>query len=188
MARQRLQVLPIGISMLLILQPFSSGLAQEEVAVPGKDAGRAHFLEAHRQAAEEALRRDALRPEPVVSAEDLVTLIQQNIKYVFVIYQENRSFDSYFGTFPGANGLYSQAASATPGFVQTIVNTDGTTSTISPFLIGPAQYAADTDDIDHSHTLTIAKMDVQSGVAQMDKFAAIEELKYSPTGNPSLEA
>jgi len=30
-------------------------------------------------------------------------------------------------------------------------------------------------------------MDVQSGVAQMDKFAAIEELKYSPTGNPSLE-
>ena len=188
MARQRLQVLPIGISMLLVLQPFSLGLAQEEVAVPGKDAGRAHFLEAHRQAAEEALRRDALRPEPVVSAEDLVTLIQQNIKYVFVIYQENRSFDSYFGTFPGANGLYSQAASATPGFVQTIVNTDGTTSTISPFLIGPAQYAADTDDIDHSHTLTIAKMDVQSGVAQMDKFAAIEELKYSPTGNPSLEA
>jgi len=68
------------------------------------------------------------------------------------------------------------------------VNTDGTTGTVSPFLIGPTQYASDTDDVDHSHTLTVNKMDVQNGVAQMDKFAAIEELKYSPTGNPSLEA
>ncbi|MBV9213097.1 MAG: alkaline phosphatase family protein [Actinobacteria bacterium] len=28
-----------------------------------------------------------------------------NIKHVIVIMQENRSFDTYFGTFPGANGL-----------------------------------------------------------------------------------
>ncbi len=123
-----------------------------------------------------------------MSHEELVSLIQQKIKYVFVIYQENRSFDSYFGTFPGANGLYSQAPSQTPGFVQTITNTDGSTGTVSPFLIGPAQYAADTDDIDHSHTLTVNKMDIQNGVAAMDKFAAIEELKYSPTGNPTLQA
>ena len=27
------------------------------------------------------------------------------IKHVVVIMQENRSFDSYFGTFPGAEGL-----------------------------------------------------------------------------------
>src|SRR5439155_1143916 len=27
------------------------------------------------------------------------------IKHVIVIMQENRSFDSYFGTFPGAEGL-----------------------------------------------------------------------------------
>jgi phospholipase C len=33
-------------------------------------------------------------------------LIRQRIRYVFVIYQENRSFDHYFGTFPGANGIY----------------------------------------------------------------------------------
>lgn len=189
MARERLRVLPIGISMLLILQPFSSGLAQERPAVPRKDAARAHFLEAHQQAAGEARERDnLLRPEPVIPAEDLVSLIQQNIKYVFVIYQENRSFDSYFGTFPGANGLYSQAASATPGFVQPIVNTDGTTGTISPFRIGPAQYAADTDDVDHSHARTVAKMDVKNRTAMMDQFAVTEELKYSPTGNPSLQA
>src|ERR1035437_7250519 len=93
--------------------------------------------------------------EPVLPHEQLVSLVQWNIKYVLVIYQENRSFDSYFGTFPGANGLYSQAASATPGFVQTIVNTDGNTGTVSPFLLGPTQYASDTDDVEHSHTLTV---------------------------------
>src|SRR5208337_766927 len=116
-----------------------------------------------RAVSEAQARRDLLRPEPVLSQEELVSLIQQNIKYVFVIYQENRSFDSYFGTFPGANGLYSQPASQTAGFVQTLVNTDGSTGTISPFRIGPNEYAADTDDIDHSHTRTVAKMDVQSG-------------------------
>jgi phospholipase C len=190
MARERIRVLPIGVSMLLVLQPFSSGFAQERVAIPEKDAARAHFLEAHKQAAREAReRRESLRPEPVISQEELVSLIQQNIKYVFVIYQENRSFDSYFGTFPGANGLYSQTASATPGFVQSIVNTDGTTGTVSPFLIGPALYAADTDDVDHSHARTVAKMDVQNGVAMMDQFAATEELKYyTPPANPSLQA
>src|ERR1700676_167558 len=30
------------------------------------------------------------------------------IKHVIVIMQENRSFDSYFGTFPGANGIPMQ--------------------------------------------------------------------------------
>jgi len=28
-----------------------------------------------------------------------------NIRYVVVIMQENRSFDQYFGTYPGANGI-----------------------------------------------------------------------------------
>ena len=77
-------------------------------------------------------------------------------------------------------------------------------TTIHPFRIGPQGpvpefhrqwrdqratcYAADTEDIDHSHPRTVAKMDIQSGVPQMDKFAVTEELKYSPTGNPSLKA
>jgi phospholipase C len=151
------------------------------------DPARANFLEAHKQAANAARSRRG-QPEPALSHEPLVSLIQQKIKYVFVLYQENRSFDSYFGTFPGANGLYGRPASATAGFTQTIVNTDGTTETISPFRIGPAQYAADTDDMDHSHALIIAKMDVKNGVAAMDKFAVTEELKASPTGNPSLVA
>jgi phospholipase C len=37
-------------------------------------------------------------------------LLAQRIKHVFVIYQENRSFDAEFGTFPGANGVWSSQA------------------------------------------------------------------------------
>jgi phospholipase C len=180
-------VLPIGISLLMVLQPFSSAWAEERGAAGEKTAARAQFLKAHERAAKEASSRQ-LRPEPLLSQEELVSLIQQKIKYVFVLYQENRSFDSYFGTFPGANGLFTQSPSQTAGFVQTIVNTDGSKATVSPFRLGPTEYAADTDDLDHSHARTVAKMDIQNGVALMDQYAVTEELKYSPTGNPSLKA
>jgi len=175
--------------MLMAFQPLGSGWAQENRGVPDTDAARAHFRQMHERAIKEAQARvTGLRPEPPLSYEQLVSLVQQKIKYVFVLYQENRSFDSYFGTFPGANGLFSQLSTNTPGFTQAITNTDGTTGTVSPFRIGPTQYAADTDDVDHSHPRTVAKMDIQNGAALMDQFAVTEELKYSPTGNPTLQA
>ena len=62
--------------------------------------------------------------EPELSQEMLVTLLRQRIKYVFVIFNENHSFDNEYGTFPGVNGLYSdglkpRSAADTPGFTQT---------------------------------------------------------------------
>jgi phospholipase C len=39
-------------------------------------------------------------------------LLSAKIKHVFIIYQENRSFDSAFGTFPGANGVWAASARA----------------------------------------------------------------------------
>jgi phospholipase C len=39
--------------------------------------------------------------------------LQTNIKHVFVIYQENWSFDALYGRFPGANG-YANGANAVP--------------------------------------------------------------------------
>jgi phospholipase C len=121
------------------------------------------------------------KDEPRMSRQALIEQLRHKVKYVFVLYQENRSFDSYFGTFPGAEGLFSHPPSETPGFNQTLVNTDGTMTTIHPFRIGPKDqcsnskvngtisstgkcYAADTDDIDHSHPRTVAKMDIQNGV------------------------
>ena len=50
---------------------------------------------------------------PLTPAQKLAQL-QQNLKYVFVVFQENRSYDHYFGTYPGANGLFSTYPGATP--------------------------------------------------------------------------
>jgi phospholipase C len=140
--------------------------------------------------------------EPKLSAEQVVHLLRQKIKYVFVLYQENRSFDSYFATFPGADGLFSRPPEATPGFIQPLINTDGTAGSIRPFRIGPMDrmpscqdasescklYAADTDDVDHSHPSIVAKIDFTRGAPRMDAFALTEERKYSPSGNPLLVA
>ena len=128
------------------------------------------------------------RKEPPLSHAALWRLLRQRIKYVFVIYQENRSFDSYFGTFPGADGLYTRTAAETPGFTQTLVNTDGSTGSIHPFRIGPVQFAADLDDIDHAHTMILAKLHVVGDKPLMDQFAITEERKYAPSGNPTLMA
>ena len=37
---------------------------------------------------------------PVFAVDDI-----HKIKHVVIIMQENRSFDSYFGTYPGADGI-----------------------------------------------------------------------------------
>ncbi len=142
--------------------------------------------------------------EPPMSQEAVANLLRKKVKYVFVIYQENRSFDSYFGTFPGAEGLFSHPATETPGFYQQFTDLNGSLITIQPFRIGPSEvcpkstvngatstacYAADTDDIDHNHVRIVGKMDVQSYVPMMDQFAQVEELKYyTPPANPSLKA
>jgi phospholipase C len=126
--------------------------------------------------------------EPMLGDSQLWRLLRAHVKYVFVIYQENRSFDSYFGTFPGADGLYSQPPASTPGFEQQLIDTNGSATTIRPFRIGPEQSAADTDDVDHSHTAILAKMDLRDGKALMDRFALVEERKHAPDGTPTLEA
>jgi phospholipase C len=133
--------------------------------------------------------------DPELPEAEMVSLLRAHVKYVFVLFQENRSFDSYFGTFRGANGLFSdgskpRSAADTPGFTEAILNTDGTMATIQPFRVGPAEHAADTDDVDHSHVRMAKKMDLVGLTAKMDKFALVEEKKYTPAGmnHPPLKA
>ncbi len=126
--------------------------------------------------------------EPRLTRKQLLSLLRQNVKYVFILYQENRSFDHYFGTFPGVEGIYSHSQSETPGFTQDIENTDGTTMQIQPFRIGPKEYAADLDDVGHGHLILGQKMDVTDGNPLMDKFALSEELKKDPKALPTLKA
>ncbi|HUM07803.1 MAG TPA: alkaline phosphatase family protein [Acidocella sp.] len=136
------------------------------------------------------VRAEMVAHEPNLTEAQEIALLRKHVQYVFVLFQENRSFDSYFGTFPGANGLFSQPASQTPGFYQPIMNVDGSMGMISPFRIGPDQYAADTDDVDHAHINMIKKMNVVNGKALMDRFALEEEKKYIAPGDktPSLMA
>ena len=121
-----------------------------------------------------------------LSHEQKLDLLRKKVKYVFVLFQENRSFDHYFGTYPGARGLFTQPASKTPGFVQPIVNIDGSVGSISPFLIPQTVkdvngktvqiYPADTDSIDHSHTGIDNSLDVDANkVAHNDRYALDEE-------------
>jgi phospholipase C len=178
----------VALLLTLLMQP-SGLLRAENKGNEERDAVKKHHIDHERR----------------MPRSELIRHLREKVKYVFVLYQENRSFDSYFGTYPDAEGLFSHPAAQTPGFTQQLVNTDGSLTTIQPFRIGPKDvcpnskvngvispsgtcYAADTDDIDHSHPRIVAKMDVQNGAPQMDKFAVTEELKYSPTGNPSLKA
>ncbi len=129
---------------------------------------------------------------------EIARLVQKKIRYVFVIYQENRSFDSYFGTFPGADGLFSQDAAHTLGFNQQIEDTEGKTISIHPFRLGPHEhpcgavsdcFAADEDDVGHSHPVILSKMDIQNDDPKMDRFALEEEKRNWRGGSaPSLRA
>jgi phospholipase C len=127
--------------------------------------------------------------------------LRRKVKYVFVIFHENESFDHYFGTFPGANGLFSAPpgetpANATESFVQRYLDTSLNTVTISPFLMPQAVkdpsgqivpiYPADEISVDHGHQGMANDLDVDptTGVAANDRYAMNQEgLTTDGSGN-----
>ena len=140
--------------------------------------------------------------EPSLTHEEKLALVRAHIKHVFILFQENRSFDFYFGTFPGADGLYSGNGGKVAGFVQPIVNTDGTLGTISPFRI-PASvkaedgttvplYPADVTSVNHSHVSIAHKLNLDKAlVPHNDRYAVAEEgvtlIDGKPSRIPTLE-
>jgi phospholipase C len=139
--------------------------------------------------------------EPKISQAEKLRLIRSKIKYVFVLFQENRSFDFYFGSYPGADGLYAgpagpYTADSVTGFRQAIVNTDGTLGMITPFRIPSTivdakgktvpLYPADIASVNHSHTAIARKIALDSnGVAQNSEYALTEEGVTLTNGKPS---
>src|ERR1700678_2527347 len=125
--------------------------------------------------------------------DEMAALVRKKIKYVFVIFNENHSFDNEFGTFPGVDGLYSdgtkpRSAADTPGFTQSYKDINGTNVTVQPFLIGPGQNASFVDTVDHSHKGLAAKLNVVDGVPRMDGFSAVEYRKYARAVNNLSQA
>jgi phospholipase C len=89
--------------------------------------------------------------------------LRQRIKHVFVIYQENQSFDHYFGTYPGAENLSSQLAQS-HGFRQW----DPLAKRwITPFKITDP----DVSSVGHGRSLMVAK--INGG--KMDRYIAVQE-------------
>ena len=84
------------------------------------------------------------------------------IKHVIIIMQENRSFDSYFGTFPGADGLPTKAGAFT------VCNPDPKTGQC----VGPYH---DTNDANGGgpHMATDSLKDIDNG--RMDRFVIQSE-------------
>jgi len=150
-------------------------------------AGQKKVVEiAPRSSAEVARYTLSVEDAPNLTHAQKLALLRQNIKYVFVLFQENRSFDFYFGTYPGARGLFSQPAAQTPGFVQPLVLKDGSVGTISPFKIPQSVttahgktvllYPEDTESVDHSHSGIDVKLNLNAkNVAQNNRYAWDEE-------------
>jgi len=125
--------------------------------------------------------------------DSIAELLREKVKYVFVIFNENHSFDNEYGTFPGVNGIYSdgknpRSAANTPGFTQTYTDVNGNPVTVQPFKLGPQQNATFRDSVDHSHTGLAKKIDVKGGAAQMDQFSLDEYSKYAKVGNNASQA
>ncbi|MBN3898360.1 MAG: phosphoesterase [Nostoc sp. NOS(2021)] len=125
--------------------------------------------------------------EPNLPPKLLKKLLQQRIKYVFVIFNENHSFDNEYGTLPGVNGLYSDGQKPrdpkkTPGFTQTYTDANGVNVTVQPFRIGSEQNASAVDSVDHSHIGLATKIHVVDGKPQMDQFVYDEYTRFASKG------
>ncbi|HVO21033.1 MAG TPA: alkaline phosphatase family protein [Anaeromyxobacter sp.] len=129
---------------------------------------------------------------PNLSLREKIELLRHRVRYVFVIFHENESFDHFFGTYPGANGLFSAPrgatpAQATPSFVQRYLDTSLQPVTISPFLMPQSVttstgqvvpiYPADLISVDHSHQgmSNSLNVDATSGLAANDRYAMDQE-------------
>ena len=132
-----------------------------------------------------------------LSQQQKLALLRANVKYVFVVFHENESFDHYFGTFPGANGLFSApagtpAGNQTASFVQNYLDTNVAVTQVQPFLMpqavrttqsgtaGPAGtvvpiYPYDYISVDHGHQGMSTSLHVVNGVARNDLYAIDQE-------------
>ena len=127
-----------------------------------------------------------------LTPEQKIALLRQKVKYVFVIFHENRAFDHYFGTFPGANGLFSAPdgqvpANKTASWSQKYLDPQLHTVTVSPFLIPQTMkdkngntvqiYPADTGTVGHSHQQIASAMhfDASSGRSLNDRYAMTQQ-------------
>jgi phospholipase C len=104
--------------------------------------------------------------DPVIAPAE-VSLLRSKIQHVVIILQENRSFDNYFGTYPGAAGIPMQN-----GVPTVFAPNPKTNQCVKPF------YSATDKDLDAPHFAADAVGDIDGG--KMDGFI-IQELAAMTT-------
>ncbi|MGB8214474.1 MAG: alkaline phosphatase family protein [Anaerolineales bacterium] len=111
----------------------------------------------------------SIPPTATITLADPLTLAKQKIKHIVIIMQENRSFDHYFGTYPGANGFPQQNGKFT-----VCVNDPKTGKCVYPY--------HDPDDKNYGgpHKSSDATTDIDSGL--MDGF-----IKAAEAGTPGCD-
>ncbi len=105
---------------------------------------------------------------------DLVTALRARVKHVFVIYQENHSFDNYFGTYPGADNLATREAQS-HGFRQ--YDPIGKTW-VTPFRIDDA----DTESPQQSRPVVLRKMNGGAMDAFVSTQESVSERRFDASG------
>ena len=149
----------------------------------------------------------------ILTPKQKLELLRQKVKYVFILFQENRSFDAYFGTYPGANGLfasyksrnkndpYAMPAKDLASFNSVILNTDGTAGTVTPFLLPRTitnvngattqVWPEDTYSVSHAHGGYVTDFHLDAATkshAQNDGYALTQEGLYYSTAASGTSA
>jgi phospholipase C len=192
-----------NVALTMLLSPAFAGQSPNDLSIPDYRYDSLNSHEGHYWAG--GGHEDAGFAPDNLSVRAKVELLRKKVKYVFVIFHENESFDHYFGTFPGANGLFSAPRGATPAnqtasFTQAYLDTSLNKATITPFLKPQAVqvggyntkgavvpvYPADEISVDHSHAGMANSMDVNAstGIAANDRYAMDQEkLTTDSNGN-----
>jgi hypothetical protein len=111
------------------------------------------------------------------------------INHVVVIFQENVSFDHYFGTYPNAANTGGQSFTAKPG-TPTVNGLTGTLLTANPNGVNPRRYSptaiGDVLTCDQDHNYSDEQKAFDNGA--MDKFPQTvgQGAGNSPTGTPCV--
>jgi phospholipase C len=152
--------------------------------------------------------------ETPLSTARKIALLRSKVKYVFVLFQENRSFDHYFGTYPGANGLVatfpgavtSVPANQTSSYTQNIVKSTydstagGLFTTVSSFLAPRTivdknnntlqLYPESFYSVDHSHSgyMNDFHLDAATKSVAQDDGYALDQEGYHYSGNATTTA
>lgn len=94
------------------------------------------------------------------------------IRHVVIIMQENRSFDSYFGTFPGADGIPMR-----DGAAQACIPSPQTNGCVRPY------HDTSDENMGGPHSSNAADVDIDGG--KMDGFIAVMQGQNNAGGCPT---